>query len=859
MADGTQTDSSPLTVTDMAAKIRARDPRLTPELVDDNTLVTKVLERVPELKQYVAGEPLKSPATPEALRKKTRVRIGTGLSPQEQQAASDIEAIMHGRETEDLSIPERLQVISILGKEYARQHAEKGKASKNWMEKLKDYMLTFGGVDVDVSSRLAGAVTEPKNVGIGATGFVSPMIPAGYFLFEGANRLPGETRKAIADPSYENLVSAGLTATQVLGGAAGMGNKESIRAGTPEPELGARAGLGQRIIQKMAGTDPELAKKLAGKEIETREATAKRTAELKEDFNVKVKRLNEDYETKITTVKEKYAKDVGAREKAIAEAEADYVREAAKVVEAHKREIAKASHERRGQALIEAHRQKLDMQEKGLAEAVQNNVKNTGDLVTKEFDQRWDDARNIAGAAPIVDSAAATKSIIEQAREGLHGVPGDITLFNQIINEIKGGKQSEDNVEPGVGGEPVKDQTWSAMRDQFSALGTKMYSGDLPGNVYNALKLVRDGYRPGENAEKAGAVQDPRSFDAQLTKVMDSKGAKDLYKKLKADYSQYMHDWHDTRNIPGGNGPQSPLAKLYQSIDTPTTIRHATGPFTDRLIQQFGKYDKSGAAPSIINSLRDNNFELARLPKPKYVPEPAPPESSKGMAAAGEKVGGLRTEPVPPPESTVARLEKTRDVRAQRAYEDTKRKIGRLEKGRTPEEILAALKDLKQEKIASKLSEQATLTKHDRIMIAVATALGVETLTGKINLIKYAPIYLAYRIGETAAFRNPKFQEALGKITDKDIEELSKIYEHDPVEKAEAQRVFAGGLEARAQQGLPAPSLSRFAKFLTDDQLRRVMRAYVPYGQKRKVPEREFEIVPPVESPMKVTTGATAQ
>src|ERR1035441_8193828 len=77
MADGTQTatvappstpDVTPLSIPDFAAKIRKRDARLTPELVDDSTLVRKFLERKPELTKYVQSseprKPLKRHRTP---------------------------------------------------------------------------------------------------------------------------------------------------------------------------------------------------------------------------------------------------------------------------------------------------------------------------------------------------------------------------------------------------------------------------------------------------------------------------------------------------------------------------------------------------------------------------------------------------------------------------------------------------------------------------------------------------------------------------------------------------------------------------------------------------------------------------
>ena len=57
--DGIQTatpdkvSTAPLSIPDFATKIRKRDARLTPDLVDDATLVRKVLERKPELAKYV--------------------------------------------------------------------------------------------------------------------------------------------------------------------------------------------------------------------------------------------------------------------------------------------------------------------------------------------------------------------------------------------------------------------------------------------------------------------------------------------------------------------------------------------------------------------------------------------------------------------------------------------------------------------------------------------------------------------------------------------------------------------------------------------------------------------------------------
>jgi hypothetical protein len=745
---------------------------------------------------------------------------------------------MAGRKFEDLPWSERYHVLSLGFREYAQRAAKRSGQDTSWLTKLKDYLETAGGVTGDVSTQIAGAATDPKNIAIGSTGLISPVIPSTYFFLEGASRMPGEARKVVQNPSYENIISSGLTATQVLGAGA-----ETSEAAMDRLNKNPTTGAGTRIAQSSARTGPELAKSVVEKEEALRTASANRVAAKKTEFAVKAKRLNEDYDSKVADIKKKYADDVAARERAITEAEAKHVQEVGKAVEEYKIKLADAAHERKGQALLESHRQKLETQDQALAESVLSNVKNTGSLIEKDFDKRWDNAREIAGKDAPMDSVAS-KGIIEEAQGMLHGVPSDITLFKSILGELEDTRGSADKDTVDLhGGQPLKTQTWDAMRTQFSALGNKMYAGDLPGNVFNALKLVRDGYKPGENAETANAVQDPRSFDAQLTKRMESKGAGEIYRKLKSDYSQYMRDWKDNRSIPGQNGPISPLARLYGSVDPGTTIKHSTGPFTDRLIQQFGQYDKFGAAPSVINTLRDNNFELTKLPKGKYVPEP-----TVSVPTAPE-----RPEPVNPPVEAITKTNKDRAIDMQRMKEDELAAISKLDKSRSPEQILAALKKIKETKAAKKTADVRSLNKHDKIMVAVTTGLGAEALMGNGSLIKYAPIYLAYRMGEIAAYRSPKFQEALTKITDRDIAELNKLYEKYPGEKAEAQRVFAGGLESRAQQGLPAPPLQRFAQFLTSDQMKKILRAYAVASPKTGQQNSEpINIAPPTQSPMQV-------
>src|SRR5208282_4229765 len=156
--------TTPLSVADFASKVRERDSRLTPELVDDATLVRKVLERRPDLVQYVQGS-------------EARPKLRRGRE-QEADAEAQIKTILNGREPKDLSYRERFRILSVVGKEFARQHAKEWGEAKNWQEKLHALIGTAGGVAADVTSRVAGGATDPKNLAIGATGLIDPALPA---------------------------------------------------------------------------------------------------------------------------------------------------------------------------------------------------------------------------------------------------------------------------------------------------------------------------------------------------------------------------------------------------------------------------------------------------------------------------------------------------------------------------------------------------------------------------------------------------------------------------------------------------------------------------------------------------------
>lgn len=727
-----------------------------------------------------------------------------------------------------LPIYDRFQILAIAGEAYAKMQYRKGKEAKTTWDKIKSYYGAFGGGTIDYMNTIMAGITEPKNVGIMSGGTTAAMLGVpyagaavgAYYFLTGAARLPGDAREAIKDPSYDNIKAVFMSGLQTAGTAGGLAE------GTFDVKMGKGGiegrGLTEKFMQGQAKTTPAY----------TEELIKKADERYTKSFN----QVTDNYKAKVEDIKRKYAEDVGAREKAQAEADAEYVKHLADEGEKYGRELAQVEHAREGEAMVEMHRRKLQLQERELVGSTLSNVKNTGELIGKDFDQRWDQSREIAGKDWRSDPVA-TKELIEEARSSLHGVPADLALFNQIMQELEATHDAGGDVVSTAGGEPLKAQDWGGMRDQFSALGKAMYGRELSGNVYNALKLVRDGYRPGENANAPNVVQDPRSFDAQLTRRMESKGAGPLYKQLKSDYSRYMSDWHDTRNIPGGNGPRSPLARLYLSEDPASAIRHLTGNFTDRLIEQFGRYSKFGAAPSVIQTFRDNNFELTHLPKPKYTPLPEKPAALPGTTKVAPERAGKDVAPVELPDKALSEAERRYKRNLHRLESVKIYKLGKAFREGDYSTMLDLLKEAKEARAKAAADRITTIGRHDAIMASLfATGMYGAGLLQNGHL-GYALLYVPFRAGEMAMINSRWAGSIMSRVGPKDIEAINKMYEKDPSMKPEGQKVITDVLLGMARKG-EAIALKTFSTFLTPEQVESIRNELVSRDMKAKAGEK---------------------
>lgn len=745
-------------------------------------------------------------------------------------AADKIQAILNGRDYKDLSISEQMQILSVGFAEYARRHAKKGQEEKSWLKKLLDYVETAAGVQGDVSTRIAGAATDPKNILIGATGLVSPAIPSAYFFFEGASRLPGEARKAKKDPSYENLLNVGLTATQVVGSGAGM--TEGMKPGekpSAADKTGTKPGIVQRIGQRMVGTGPRMAEKAVREEERRVAAAPEAVDEIKARAKEAIDKKNEDYDAKIADIHKRYANDVAERERQIAKAESDHAIAVADELEAYQRRVAESSHESKGEAMIEAHRRKLTTQSSSLSDTVQNNVRNTHDLVRGSLDERWNTLRDkIGNDRPVI--APPIYQAVEAGRAMLAGVPADLKIFNDIIKEITE-KDAEVEGESGGIGHPGSKVPKTSIpfgdaRIQYSAIGEKAFAAE--GNVRRALMSVYEAY------------------DAAIGQTARGAGQLEIYSALKADWSQYMRDWHDMSAMATGG---SPLARLYRATDQGVITGIITSKnFADRLLTTFKSYARYGASPESLAKLRDTDMELKSLPKPRFVPPATAPNVPDRPVPPA---------PVTPPVEDIQGVEakRSRDLRRLEAAKASK--IDKAMRAKTPDEMLKGLQDAKQDRAADRLDKLSTIGRHDLIMGSVAL-LGA----GLAGHVGYALIYLPLRFGELAAANSKKFEEVLSRVTDRDVDTINQMYERNPAMKAEGQKALADVLIERAKAGKPPVKLSILGKFLSPAEMGRVLRAYVksaPKNQQPPVTEAPPDIAPPPASPVQVTTGGAAQ
>jgi hypothetical protein len=261
---------------------------------------------------------------------------------------------------------------------------------------------------------------------------------------------------------------------------------------------------------------------------------------------------------------------------------------------------------------------RLDAAAKGTVKELHQNLQETYTRARSSLDQRWGQFRQGMEGAQL-DPAAAFNQIEDAKAKYLKGSPSSLKVFNDLakemgIQEFMEGAGGELKAIPGTGELP-----FDTARVHYSAIGDKLAQGNLPGNVYQALKSVQEG------------------LDSQLTKAAESRKLGDQYTALKSSERQFRQDWVD---------PKSPLARAHKALDANFLEPQVMGRGNEYMSNQLRRYTEHGAKPHLPLAAKRIAGEAAeiskKVPEVKELPRPKPPKPpEKGtMARKAARLGG---------------------------------------------------------------------------------------------------------------------------------------------------------------------------------------------------------------------------
>src|SRR4029077_1522706 len=224
--------------------------------------------------------------------------------------------------------------------------------------------------------------------------------------------------------------------------------------------------------------------------------------------------------------------------------------------------------------------------------------------------------------------------VAKEAQDNLRGAPDSLKQFNDVIREtgIRINDAGEIEIPEGVDTHMPVD----TLRVHSSAIGDKLASGDLPGNVYQSLKIAKEG------------------FEGMIESAAEAEGQGDIYRDLKRDWSRYMRDWKDMRAV--GTGKGSVLARALVAPDTKFLRPLLTSKGGDQLLQTLGGYRDAGARPELSQSARKLAREslAIKAPAAKAMPpsyEATPPPKLREVTPPKRKPVPI---PKPPSENVRA-------------------------------------------------------------------------------------------------------------------------------------------------------------------------------------------------------------
>jgi len=416
--------------------------------------------------------------------------------------------------------------------------------------------------------------------------------------------------------------AVGTGAGTVLGGKLFDTGANTAKAAVKGAGTATRV-LGQEVAG--AGREPVYLEKVrraavSKERLERYQESAKHVAE----ENAKSIR---DHAGKVKEAQDAYQKELSDYQQATAEKKATH---AEKVKAAKKEWVDKSYEAKKLKAESDKVQGRLEALKRGqeaYAKIIKQNAEATHAAVKGSLDSRWNALNEQVGRQTTLNSPAISDAIEEAKTKFLMGSPESLKVFNDLTRQMTG----EGQVDAAGGATPVlRPITWQEGRVHYSALGDRMYSGDLPGNVYKGIGYVRD------------------ALDRELSATAKARGAGKVYSDLKGDWSRYMDDWRDMGAVATGG---SPLARVLRAQDPGFVASQVTGKAGERMAETLGRYKQFGGNPAAVSKYRALGEQVKNTPKIKVPSAPGklelPAEPKLGDAPEAKSVKGPQLKEAP--------------------------------------------------------------------------------------------------------------------------------------------------------------------------------------------------------------------
>ena len=436
-----------------------------------------------------------------------------------------------------------------------------------YLERLGHGLLSTAAETGAVAEGMVAGLGDWKNQAAIAAGVVDPAIPAAYFMAQGTiggGKAGADiVRSGVTPENTQDLLLSGST---VAGAGA---SAESPAAGRVARTPGYFREKFQPFARKVTGVEPTVKEAVATAAEKHGETLASRPAELKEHFEKTrdVKSQNAEAEeaqsrkSALNTGIDKMSTELGTQ-----------IGELDKQVRAQANEKYAAVREKVGDATVP---------HEGLVQAVKNaegKLKGSAESIKvfQDIMGRAGDDVVMSGGKPFGPGT----TLYESVKASPEGIPN-----------------------------AAKPVSFSDLQGYYSELGDKLSSGNLPGDVYQAMKSLRE------------------DIGGKMQQMADSRGAGAELGQAQKFYHEYMDTFRENAG-PSGSG--SPVAQARLAKDPAYVRKPFTGDSGNRGVEMLAKYSPELAkkARAITKYQTEADTIPNRAPKAKESPAmPPKPEA----------------------------------------------------------------------------------------------------------------------------------------------------------------------------------------------------------------------------------------